>query len=155
MKGMQAGDAILIHAVAHNPTGVDPTPQQWEAIVSECKERKLLPLLDNAYQGYASGDLEQDGLAMKLFEESGLEYFIAQSFAKNFGLYGERIGYIHVRCATKEHAEAVLSQLKICVRQAYSSPPKHGAAIVYTVLTSDKLKEQWMGELKFMSNRIV
>jgi len=154
LKGMQAGDAVLLHAVAHNPTGVDPTPEQWKAIVKECKERKLVPLLDNAYQGYASGDLAQDGMAGRLFEESGLEYFVAQSFAKNFGLYGERIGYVHVRCATKEAADAVLSQLKILVRQAYSSPPRHGAAIVYKVLTTPKLKSQWLGELKFMSERI-
>merc|ERR1712176_364111 len=94
----EAGDAILLHAVAHNPTGVDPTPEQWAKIVATVKERKLIPLLDNAYQGYASGDLAKDGVAQNLFTESGMEFFICQSFAKNFGLYGERIGYIHVKC---------------------------------------------------------
>eukprot|EP00439_Symbiodinium_sp_Y106_P015629 s3874_g2.t1 len=152
---MQEGDCILLHAVAHNPTGVDPTPEQWQQIVAAVKERKLVPLLDNAYQGYASGDLAKDGYAQQLFSESGMEYFIAQSFAKNFGLYGERIGYIHVRCATKDAADAVLSQLKIIVRQAYSSPPKHGAAIVNQILTNPDLKAMWLGELKLMSNRIV
>jgi len=152
---MQEGDCILLHAVAHNPTGVDPTPEQWQQIVAAVKERKLVPLLDNAYQGYASGDLAKDGYAQQLFAESGMEYFIAQSFAKNFGLYGERIGYIHVRCATKDAADAVLSQLKIIVRQAYSSPPKHGAAIVNQILTNPELKAMWLGELKLMSNRIV
>mmetsp|Transcript_4545 Transcript_4545/g.7418 ORF Transcript_4545/g.7418 Transcript_4545/m.7418 type:complete len:233 (+) Transcript_4545:1-699(+) len=152
---MQEGEAILLHAVAHNPTGVDPTPSQWAEIVGLCKSRKLIPLLDNAYQGYASGDLAKDGLAQNLFTESGMEFFIAQSFAKNFGLYGERIGYIHVKCKTKDAADRVLSQLKICVRQAYSSPPKHGAAIVSTVLSNPKLKEQWLAELKLMSDRIV
>merc|ERR1711972_775380 len=155
MDKMEAGEAILLHAVAHNPTGVDPTEEQWKQIIAKCQSKKLVPLLDNAYQGYASGDLVKDGFAQRLLSDAGTEYFVAQSFAKNFGLYGERIGYIHVRCATKEHAEAVLSQLKICVRQAYSSPPKHGAAIVYNVLTSDKLKAQWMDELRFMSTRIV
>merc|ERR1711988_1179402 len=84
-----------------------------------------------------------------------MEYFIAQSFAKNFGLYGERIGYIHVRCRNKETQAAVLSQLKILIRQAYSSPPRHGAAIVNKLLTSPELKAQWLGELKFMSDRIL
>ncbi|CAE7493532.1 unnamed protein product, partial [Symbiodinium pilosum] len=155
IKSMKEGDAILLHSVAHNPTGVDPTPDQWKEIVLAVQERKLVPLLDNAYQGYASGDLAQDGLAQKLFTESGMEFFIAQSFAKNFGLYGERIGYIHVRCATKEAASAVLSQMKIVVRQAYSSPPKHGAAIVNKILTTPELKAMWLKELGSMSERIV
>lgn len=151
----QAGEAVLLHAVAHNPTGVDPTEAQWHKIVDVCKQRKLVVLLDNAYQGYASGNLAKDGLAQTLFANSGLEYFIAQSFAKNFGLYGERIGYIHINCASKEVAEPVLSQMKILVRQAYSSPPRHGAAIVNKILTSPELKKQWLGELNLMSNRIV
>lgn len=154
-SNMAAGDAILLHAVAHNPTGVDPTPEQWTAIVQKCRETGVVPLLDNAYQGYASGDLMKDGAAMTMFEQSGLEYFIAQSFAKNFGLYGERIGYIHVKCKTPESQSAVLSQLKILIRQAYSSPPRHGAAIVYKLLTDPTLKAQWLEELKFMSNRIL
>jgi len=152
---MAAGEAILLHAVAHNPTGVDPTPEQWTDIVKACKERGLIPLLDNAYQGYASGDLMKDGAAMRMFEESGLEYFVAQSFAKNFGLYGERIGYIHVKCKSQEVAGAVLSQLKILIRQAYSSPPRHGAAIVYKLLTNPELKAQWLSELNMMSGRIL
>lgn len=155
MQKMEEGECILLHAVAHNPTGVDPTEAQWKEIVALCKERKLVPLLDNAYQGYASGSLEKDGLSQRLFTESGLEFFIAQSFAKNFGLYGERIGYIHVKCDSKDAADAVLSQLKIIVRQAYSSPPKHGAAIVNAILSSEDLKKQWLEELTLMSNRIV
>jgi len=155
MKSMNAGEAILLHACAQNPTGVDPTPDQWTAIINLCKERALVPIIDNAYQGYASGDLAKDGLSMSMFEQSGMEYFVAQSFAKNFGLYGERIGYLHVRCKSKEVTAAVLSQLKILIRQAYSSPPRHGAAIVYKLLSSPELKTQWLGELKFMSDRIL
>jgi len=155
LNKVQPGKAVLLHAVAHNPTGVDPTAEQWKQIVAVCKERKIVVLLDNAYQGYASGNLEKDGLSQKLFAESGLEYFIAQSFAKNFGLYGERIGYIHVNCASKDVADAVLSQMKILVRQAYSSPPRHGAAIVNKILTSPDLKKQWLEELNLMSNRII
>jgi len=155
IEAIPSGDAILLHACAQNPTGVDPTPEQWVVIVGLIKRRGLVPILDNAYQGYASGDLEKDGFSMKLFEDEGLEYFIAQSFAKNFGLYGERIGYIHCRCATKEITTAVLSQLKILIRQAYSSPPRHGAAIVNKVLTTPALKEQWLNELSFMAQRIL
>jgi len=155
MKNIPAGDAILLHACAQNPTGVDPTEEQWVQIVEACRVGGIIPVLDNAYQGYASGDLAKDGISMTLFERSGLEYFVAQSFAKNFGLYGERIGYIHVMCKTTAITAAVLSQMKILIRQAYSSPPRHGAAIVYKLLTTPALKEQWLGELKFMSNRIL
>lgn len=155
MESMQAGEAILLHACAQNPTGVDPTEAQWQAICDKCKEKGLMPIIDNAYQGYASGDLAKDGFSMTLFEKSGMEYFIAQSFAKNFGLYGERIGYIHVRCQSKDVQAAVLSQLKILIRQAYSSPPRHGASIVNKLLTTPELKAQWLGELKFMSDRIL
>jgi len=155
MNSMAAGEVIVLHACAQNPTGVDPSEEQWKTIVDLCNTRGLIPVLDNAYQGYASGDLEKDGLSMKLFEASGAEYFVAQSFAKNFGLYGERIGYIHVRCASKDVAAAVLSQLKILIRQAYSSPPRHGAAIVQKLLTNPELKSQWLSELKTMSERIL
>eukprot|EP00930_Biecheleria_cincta_P023141 TRINITY_DN1674_c0_g1_i2.p1 TRINITY_DN1674_c0_g1~~TRINITY_DN1674_c0_g1_i2.p1 ORF type:complete len:399 (+),score=86.50 TRINITY_DN1674_c0_g1_i2:84-1280(+) len=155
MQKMEEGECILLHAVAHNPTGVDPSEAQWKEIVALCKERKLIPLLDNAYQGYASGNLATDGLSQRLFTESGMEFFIAQSFAKNFGLYGERIGYIHVKCDSKDAADAVLSQMKVIVRQAYSSPPKHGAAIANAILSSEDLKKQWLEELTLMSNRIV
>lgn len=155
LNGIASGVAVLLHACAHNPTGVDPTEEQWKAIIDVCKKRKLIPILDNAYQGYASGNLAKDGLSMRLFEEAGLEFFVAQSFAKNFGLYGERIGYLHARCHSKELAAAVLSQLKICIRQAYSSPPRHGAAVVNKVLTTPKLKAQWLEELSFMSDRIL
>merc|ERR1712137_854111 len=154
MDAMQEGECILLHAVAHNPTGVDPSNDQWNKIIAKCQEKKLIPLLDNAYQGYASGDLDKDGFAQKLLSESGMEFFVCQSFAKNFGLYGERIGYVHVKCNSADRAEAVLSQMKIIIRQAYSSPPQHGAVIVYTILNNPELKKQWLDELKFMSNRI-
>jgi aspartate aminotransferase len=148
------GEAVLLHSCAQNPTGVDPNTDQWKKIVEVCKTRKLIPVIDNAYQGYASGDLAKDGESQIMFEESGLEYFIAQSFAKNFGMYGERIGYVHAKTNGKELAAAVLSQIKILIRQAYSSPPRHGAAVVYKVLSTPALKQQWLDELKLMSNRI-
>jgi aspartate aminotransferase len=155
MKKMNKGEAILLHACAQNPTGVDPSEDQWKTIVETVREKGLIAVLDNAYQGYASGDLAKDGFSMTLFEKSGLEFLISQSFAKNFGLYGERIGYTHVKCSTKEAASAVLSQLKILIRQAYSSPPRHGAALVNGVLTDPVLKAKWLAELKFMSDRIL
>jgi len=155
IQKMEPGSMILLHAVAHNPTGVDPTEAQWDKIVEAVKAKGLFPLLDNAYQGYASGDLDKDNYSTKKFEASGMEFAVTQSFAKNFGLYGERIGCVHVVCSDKDRAAAVLSQLKMVIRPMYSSPPKQGAALVATVLGDETLKAQWKSELKLMSDRIV
>jgi aspartate/tyrosine/aromatic aminotransferase len=151
---MEPGSVILLHACAHNPTGVDPTEEQWVKIVEAIKAQKLLPLIDNAYQGYASGNLEKDNFATKLFDDSGMEFVLTQSFAKNFGLYGERVGMLHFVCTDRSRAEAVLSQLKLVVRPMYSSPPKQGAVLVTKVLEDPQLKAQWSSELKQMSERI-
>merc|ERR1711972_681024 len=128
------GSMILLHSCAHNPTGVDPTEEQWRAIANVMKEKRLIPLMDSAYQGYASGSLDKDAFAVRLFASMGFEMFMCQSFAKNLGLYGERIGMLHVLCASKPEADAVLSQLKMVVRPMYSSPPIHGAHLVKKIL---------------------
>merc|ERR1711933_299560 len=110
---------------------------------------------DSAYQGYASGDLEKDSFAVKLFVSMGFEMGMCQSFAKNLGLYGERIGMCHVVCSTPEQAKAVLSQLKLVIRPMYSSPPKHGAEIVMKVLGNEARFAKWKEELTEMSSRIL
>merc|ERR1719150_3147834 len=133
-EDVKPGSMILLHACAHNPTGVDPTQEQWKEIIAVMKEKELIPLLDSAYQGYASGDLDRDAYAARLLVSEGFELFLCQSFAKNLGLYGERIGMVHVVCSEKKAAEAVLSQLKLVVRPMYSNPPKHGAEIVMKIL---------------------
>jgi len=145
---------VLLHAVAHNPTGVDLTPTQWETVVDVMKQRKLIPLLDSAYQGYASGDLVKDRFAAELIYNSGMEFFAAQSFAKNLGLYGERIGMVHIMCESKDRSEAVLSQVKLVIRQMYSSPPCHGAQLIDIILNDPTMTEQWKVELNDMANRI-
>lgn len=149
------GALILLHACAHNPTGVDPTEDQWRQIVEVFKAKKLVALMDSAYQGYASGSLDKDAFACRLFLSSGLEFFMCQSFAKNLGLYGERIGMLHVICNTTDQAKRVLSQLKLVVRPMYSSPPKHGAEIVMKVLGNEARFAQWKVELKAMADRIL
>merc|ERR1712012_1020205 len=99
------GALVLLHACAHNPTGVDPTRDQWVQIASLVKERGLIPLMDSAYQGYASGNLEEDAWAMRYFESQGFEMFLCQSFAKNLGLYGERIGMLHAIASSAPEAK--------------------------------------------------
>jgi len=155
MATMEKGSIILLHACAHNPTGVDPTPEQWSAIIDACKKQGLIPMIDSAYQGYASGDLAKDGDSVKQFLDSGMEFLVTQSFAKNFGLYGERIGYLHIVASSKDRADAVLSQIKLVIRPMYSSPPRHGAFLVNRILTSPERKAMWIKDLQKMSTRIV
>lgn len=154
-EDVKPGSLVLLHACAHNPTGVDPSEQQWQEIADVMQQRKLVPLMDSAYQGYASGNLDKDAFAVRLFVSRGFEMYLCQSFAKNLGLYGERIGMLHVVCNKKSEAEAVLSQLKLVVRPMYSNPPKHGAELVQKILGDKVQLEAWKKELSAMADRIL
>lgn len=146
---------VLLHVCAHNPTGVDPKMEQWKEICEVFKKRNLYPFFDMAYQGFASGDIDSDAAAMRYFADEGLSLLVTQSYAKNMGLYGERIGALNVLCNSAEEAKAVESQLKILIRPMYSNPPIHGARIVTSILTDGELRTQWLGELKGMADRII
>jgi len=154
LKAAPEGSIILLHACAHNPTGVDPTEAQWKDIADVIVKRKHFPFFDLAYQGFASGSADRDAFAVRYFAEQGLELCVSQSFAKNFGLYNERTGTLSFVASSKEQAKAVHSQLEALIRPAYSNPPAHGARIVKTVLTDPALVEEWKGELQLMSGRI-
>lgn len=146
---------ILLHVCAHNPTGVDPTREQWQGIANVMMERKLVPYFDSAYQGFASGDLDNDAYSVRYFVERGFQCLISQSYAKNMGLYGERIGSLHVVCHNKETSGKVLSQLEILARIMYSNPPMHGAYIAATILADQALTTSWKAELAEVSRRII
>ena len=148
------GSCVLLHTCAHNPTGVDPTLDQWKVIAQVCRENKLYPFFDTAYQGFVTGDLDKDGQGLRLFLNQGFDMVIAQSFAKIMGLYGERTGALHFVCKEKETAAKVLSQVKIIIRTNYSSPPKHGARIAAMILNQPQLRQQWLNELVVVTNRI-
>lgn len=146
---------ILLHACAHNPTGVDPTPEQWHELSKVIKSRKLYPFFDMAYQGFASGDVSRDAAAVRIFEKDGHSFILTQSFAKNMGLYGERAGAFSVICPTKEESDRVMSQIKILIRPMYSNPPLHGARIVLEILLDQELKTIWLNDVKCMADRII
>jgi len=154
IKAAPARSIILLHACAHNPTGADPTMEQWEILSNIIKEKGHFTFFDCAYQGFATGDLDRDAGPIRMFTEKGLELLCAQSYAKNFGLYSERIGALHVVCSSDKSAKSVLSQLKVIIRGMYSSPPIHGALIVSTVLSDPQLYEEWKSEIIVMSDRI-
>jgi len=146
---------IVLHACAHNPTGVDPTVAQWKQIAAVCKQKNHIPFFDSAYQGFATGSLENDAFAVRYFVDQGFEMLCAQSFAKNFGLNDCRVGSLSVVCDDDKKAAAVSSQLELVIRANYSNPPSHGARIVHTVLSDPEMAAEWREELKIMSGRIV
>ena len=159
IKSAPRGSIILLHACAHNPTGVDPTESQWREIASVMRANDHFPFFDCAYQGFASGSLARDAWAIRLFVEQGFELCIAQSFAKNFGLYGERAGAFHFVAApgpdAVDTAKRVASQLAIIQRSEISNPPVYGARIASTVLNSPELFGEWEEDLRTMSGRII
>jgi aspartate aminotransferase len=148
------GSIILLHAVAHNPTGSDPSMEQWKQIADILEEKRHVAFFDSAYQGFASGDAEKDAAAFRYVVSRGLPVLLAQSFAKNFGLYGERCGTVSFVCGNAEQKEKILSQLKCIIRPMYSSPPKHGSSIVKTVLSDAGLTAQYYEECATMAARI-
>ncbi|CAM8955553.1 unnamed protein product [Rhodiola kirilowii] len=149
------GAVVLLHACAHNPTGVDPTLEQWEHIRKLIRSKGLLPFFDSAYQGFASGNLDADAKPVRMFVADGGECLAAQSYAKNLGLYGERVGALSIICGSSDVARKVDSQLKLVIRPMYSSPPIHGASLVATILTDRDLYHEWAIELKGMADRII
>lgn len=149
------GSLIMFHACAHNPTGVDPKPEQWDEMSKVVKERKLLPFFDMAYQGFASGDVAKDAYAVRKFLSDGHNICLSQSFSKNMGLYGERAGVFSIICSDKDEAARVLSQVKILIRPMYSNPPLHGSRIVATILNNPELHALWLKDVKGMADRII
>jgi len=150
-----SGSIFLFHVCAHNPTGVDPTHAQWKKMSELCKKKGHFVFFDMAYQGFASGDPEHDVWPVRHFIEEGHRPMIAQSFAKNFGLYGERIGALHILTDGATESACVDSQLKILIRPHYSNPPVAGARLVSTILHDAELTAQWRKDVKVMADRII
>jgi len=154
LRHAQPGEAVLLHTVCHNPTGVDPTVEQWKVLGEFIKERQLFPIFDFAYQGFGES-LDADAFPIRNFVESGGEALVCNSFSKNFGLYAERVGGISAISPNAETAAAMLSQIKLTIRTMYSNPPLHGGAIVNTVLHDSELRKLWTSELTEIRQRIL
>jgi len=147
------GSIIVLHACCHNPTGVDPTPDQWTRIIEAVRSRGIVPFLDLAYQGFGDGT-EADAAVVRRFADTPGPLFVSTSFSKSFSLYGERVGALSVVAGDRDEALRVLSQIKRVVRANYSTPPTHGGQIVATVLGSPELHALWEAELAMMRDRI-
>jgi len=155
LKTAPERSVFLLHACAHNPTGVDPAQEEWQAIADVMIEKEHYAFFDCAYQGFASGDLDKDAWAVRYFVDRGVALLVCQSFAKNAGLYGERVGALHVVSTTKEAADRVKSQLSVLQRSEISNPPSHGARIVSLILNDAVLFEEWKRDIKTMAGRII
>ncbi|MGP0981242.1 MULTISPECIES: amino acid aminotransferase [unclassified Serratia (in: enterobacteria)] len=153
LKLAQAGDVVLFHGCCHNPTGIDPTPEQWAQLAELSVANGWLPLFDFAYQGFANG-LEEDAQGLRIFAAKHKELIVASSYSKNFGLYNERVGACTIVAADAETADRAFSQVKAAIRANYSNPPSHGAAVVATILGNDALRAMWEQELTDMRQRI-
>ncbi|BFM50155.1 amino acid aminotransferase [Marinomonas sp. THO17] len=147
------GDVVLFHGCCHNPTGIDPTPEQWYQLAKLCSKQGFLALFDFAYQGFGQS-LTDDAQGLRTFLDHVPEMLIASSFSKNFGLYNERVGALTIVCETSEQADASFTQIKRCIRTNYSNPPSHGSAVVAEILNDAELYVLWESELDAMRSRI-
>ncbi|KAK7417857.1 hypothetical protein QQX98_004332 [Neonectria punicea] len=159
VNALQAADedsAVVMHACAHNPTGCDPSEEQWKKIAAIVKEKNIFPIFDSAYLGFNSGSVDKDAWAIRYFvEDLGLEACVCMSFAKSMGLYGERVGLTAMVASSSDAARTVGSILANSQRATISNPPVYGARIAATVLDTPDIAEQWKKDLMTMSTRIL
>ena len=153
LRTVPAGDIVVLHTCCHNPSGVDLDQGQWDEVVRVADRQGWIPFLDFAYQGFGDG-VEEDRYAVECFGASGMDFLVASSFSKNFGLYNERTGALTVICPSAEEAAVAMSHLKIVIRTNYSNPPAHGGLTATIILDDPELYGQWLGELADMRNRI-
>ncbi|WP_386693910.1 amino acid aminotransferase [Lonepinella sp. MS14435] len=153
LSNASEGDVVLLHGCCHNPTGIDPTPEQWQQLANLSAKNGWLPLFDFAYQGLGNG-LEEDAIGLRTFAANHKELLISSSYSKNFGLYSERVGAFTLVAENEQIAVTALTQVKAIIRTLYSNPASHGAATVAIVLADPVLRKQWEDELTEMRNRI-
>ena len=153
LLGLPENSVVLLHPCCHNPTGVDLTHAQWDAVLEVVQTRKLIPFMDIAYQGFGE-DLDHDAYAIRKAVAMDLPLFVSNSFSKNLSLYGERVGGLSVVCSNAEEAALVFGQLKFTVRRIYSSPPAHGGFITAEVMNTPELFARWQNEVAEMRDRI-
>lgn len=153
IEKIPAGDVVLFHGGCHNPTGVDPSPAQWEAIANTAAAKGWIPFVDFAYQGFAEG-IDSDATGVRTLAATVPEMLIASSFSKNFGLYNERVGALTLIASSESQAQTALGHIKRCIRTNYSNPPAHGAMLVSLILDTPELKKQWESEVRQMRERI-
>jgi aspartate/tyrosine/aromatic aminotransferase len=153
LEELVPGAIVVMHASCHNPTGCDPALEQWNTLCALFKEKKRIAFFDFAYQGLGLG-IDEDAEAIRHFVKNGLEILVAVSNAKNFSIYGERVGCLFIVAETAKIAEHISSRVKQMIRVNYSNPPMHGAKVVAYILSTPSLRKKWEGEVHDMRKRI-
>jgi aspartate aminotransferase len=153
LERLPAGAVVLLHASCHNPTGADLSQSQWRELLALVRRRELMPFIDMAYQGLGEGT-DADAFGLRLFCAELPEVLCSVSCSKNFGLYRERTGSLHLISSSTTTADAALSQLVRIARGIWSMPPDHGAAIVQAILADEDLRRRWASEVEAMRRRI-
>jgi len=153
LRAAPKGDVLLLHACCHNPSGLDPTEDEWLAIADVIVERELVPFVDSAYQGFAS-NIDDDAFIIRHLAARVPELIVSNSCSKNFGLYRDRVGTVSLLSADAAIRGVVSSQINNYVRTLYSVPPDHGAAVVSMILNDEALRSEWLIELKEMRDRL-
>ena len=153
LRAVPKGDLVLFHACCHNPSGLDPSAEQWRAISDVLLERELVPFIDMAYQGFATS-LDDDAYGIRHMAAKLPEMIVTSSCSKNFGLYRDRVGTLSVLAESASSVPILASQLSHYVRTLYSMPPDHGAAIVSIILNDADLRAQWVDEVRGMRERM-
>ena len=154
LRNIPTGSVVLFHPVGHNPTGFDPTPEQWNQILEISRERQFFNLFDMAYQGFVSGDPDLDAYSVQLFAKNKMPMMVVQSFAKNFGLYGQRVGCFSIPNLDQAWVHRMNEYLRVRIRRLYSNNPRYGSDLVKTILRDPMLNQQWREDIKTMSERI-
>lgn len=156
LRNAEPNSAVILHTCAHNPTGCDPTREQWREIADVVRGKNLFPIFDSAYLGFNSGSVDEDAWPIRYFtEDLRIEAAVCLSFSKNMGLYGERIGTVIFVMAAKELRGPLQSILENCQRSTISMPPLYGARIAEAVLRTPEIRKQWDEDLITMSGRIL
>ncbi|SFL47836.1 aromatic amino acid aminotransferase apoenzyme [Loktanella salsilacus] len=145
------GDVVLLHGCCHNPTGANPTLDQWDQIIATLQKVQAVPFVDVAYQGFGDG-LDQDAQATRKIAAAFPNVMIAASCSKNFGIYRERTGILMGIARDADEAKLTQANLNFLNRQNYSFPPDHGARVVTTILTDPALRADWEAELEETRN---
>jgi aspartate/tyrosine/aromatic aminotransferase len=154
LNNADEGSAVVLHVCGNNPTGVDPNVDEWKQIMEVVKRRNLFTFFDLAYQGFISGDVDEDIYPIHLFYDNGLEMFISQSFSKSMGLYGERAAPLHIIVNDPEHIPGIKNELETIALGLYLTPTAHGSRIIKEVLRDEELRKDWLAELKTCVNRL-
>lgn len=153
LNNVPGGDIVLLHGCCHNPTGMDLSRNQWQAVADVIVARDLVPYIDIAYQGFADG-LEEDAYPVRTMFERVPEMIVSSSCSKNFGLYKDRVGSLSIIAKDGTTSGYVRSQTMNIVRTMYSMPPDHGAAVVSHILNNAPLRDDWLVELTEMRDRL-